>query len=89
MSDVTSITTILTIILTLFVVLSERKLLAFVMRRVGPILMGRNGSFQILTDLVKLLTKEDFLIPRPTTTTAPIFITLLFCAQLLFSQNFV
>lgn len=59
------------------------------MRRIGPILMGRNGSFQILTDLVKLLTKEDFLIPRPTTTTAPIFITLLFCAQLLFSQNFV
>ena len=59
------------------------------MRRIGPVLMGRNGSFQIVTDLVKLLTKEDFLIPRPTTTTAPIFIALLFCCQLLFSQNFV
>jgi NADH-quinone oxidoreductase subunit H len=69
---------ILYILVLLFVALGERKLLAFVMRRIGPILMGRNGAFQILVDLVKLLSKEDFLIPRPTTTIAPIFIALLF-----------
>jgi len=89
MSDMASVTAILSILLTLFIVLKERKLLAFIMRRIGPILMGRNGAGQILTDLGKLLTKEDFLIPRPTTTTAPIFIALLFSCQLLFSQNFV
>jgi NADH:ubiquinone oxidoreductase subunit H len=89
MSDMASVTAILSILLTLFIVLKERKLLAFIMRRIGPVLMGRNGAGQILTDLGKLLTKEDFLIPRPTTSTAPIFIALLFSCQLLFSQNFV
>jgi len=51
--------------------------------------MGRNGAGQIVADLVKLLTKEKFLIPRPTTTAAPIFIALLFSFQLLCSQNFI
>lgn len=78
MSDVALMSSILYILVLLFVALGERKLLAFVMRRIGPILMGRNGAFQILVDLVKLLSKEDFLIPRPTTTIAPIFIALLF-----------
>jgi len=59
------------------------------MRRVGPILMGRNGAFQIAADLIKFLTKEIFLIPRPSTSLAPIFITLLWSSQLWFSQNFV
>lgn len=59
------------------------------MRRLGPTLMGRNGAFQIALDLFKLLTKETFLIPRPTTALAPVFLTLLYCCQLLFSQNFV
>jgi hypothetical protein len=40
-------------------------------------------------DLVKLLTKEIFLIPRPSSALAPIFLSLLYCVQLLFSQNFI
>jgi NADH:ubiquinone oxidoreductase subunit H len=51
--------------------------------------MGRNGAFQILLDLVKLLSKETFLIPRPTSVLAPIFLTLFFACQLLFAQNYV
>ena len=69
--------------------LTERKLLAFTHRRMGPTLMGRNGAFQILADLFKMLTKEIFLIPRPTTVAAPIFLSLLFATQLLFSMNFI
>jgi NADH:ubiquinone oxidoreductase subunit H len=65
------------VLLTLFVVLTERKLLAFAQRRMGPTLMGRNGAFQILADLFKMLTKEIFMIPRPTTVAAPIFLSLL------------
>ena len=42
-----------------------------------PVLMGRNGAFQIAVDLIKFLTKEIFFIPRPTTSLAPVFITLL------------
>jgi len=55
----------------------------------GPTLMGRNGAFQILEDLFKMLTKEIFLIPRPATVMAPIFLSLLFTTQLLFSLNFI
>lgn len=76
-------------LLTLFVVLTERKLLAFAQRRMGPTLMGRNGAFQILADLFKMLTKEIFLIPRPATVMAPIFLSLLFTTQLLFALNFI
>ena len=77
------------IVFALVVILVERKLLAYAMRRVGPMLMGRNGAFQILLDLVKLLSKETFLIPRPTSVLAPIFLTLFFACQLLFAQNYV
>jgi NADH:ubiquinone oxidoreductase subunit H len=55
----------------------------------GPTLMGRNGAFQIILDLVKLLTKEVFLIPRPSTALTPFFLSLLFSIQLFFSQNFI
>lgn len=79
----------MTILFMLFVTLAERKVLAYAMRRLGPTLMGRNGAFQIALDLFKLLTKEIFLIPRPTTALAPVFLTLLFSSQLWFSQNFV
>lgn len=89
MNDSSFIIALFTVLLTLFVVLTERKLLAYAMRRVGPILMGRNGAFQIVFDLVKLVSKETFLIPRPTTTLAPIFLVLLYCCQLLFSQTFI
>ena len=59
------------------------------MRRVGPVLMGRNGAFQIGADLVKCLSKELFFIPRPTATLAPVFIALTWTSQLWFAQNFV
>lgn len=55
----------------------------------GPTLLGRNGAFQIVADLFKLLTKELFIIPRPTTVAAPIFLSLTFMAQLLFGLNFI
>lgn len=64
-------------------------MLAFAQRRMGPTLMGRNGAFQILADLFKMLSKEIFLIPRPTTVSAPIFLSLLFSIQLMFSLNFI
>jgi len=83
------ITSLLVVLLNLFVVLLERKLLSFVQRRMGPTLMGRNGALQIVADLFKMLTKEVFLIPRPTTSLAPVFLSLLFATQLLFSLNFV
>lgn len=80
---------LLSVLFTLFVVLTERKLLAYAMRRMGPTLMGRNGAFQIALDLFKLMTKEIFIIPRPTSALAPIFLSLLYGCQLLFSQNFI
>ncbi len=89
MHETVLLSSLLVILLTLFVVLTERKLLAFAQRRMGPTLMGRNGAFQILADLFKMLSKEIFLIPRPATVMAPIFLSLLFATQLLFSLNFV
>jgi len=89
LSETSLLIALFTILFTLFVVLTERKLLAYAMRRMGPTLMGRNGAFQIALDLIKLMTKEIFLIPRPTTALAPLFLALLYASQLLFSQNFV
>ena len=80
---------VVSLLLTLFTVLTERKFLAYSQRRMGPTLMGRNGAFQIGLDLVKLLTKEVFLIPRASTALAPFFLALLFSFQLLFTQNFI
>lgn len=89
MHEFAHFTSILTILLTLFVALLERKILSFAQRRMGPTLMGRNGALQIVADLFKMLTKEVFMVPRPSTTAAPIFLSLLFSVQLLFSLNFV
>jgi NADH:ubiquinone oxidoreductase subunit H len=89
LSEVGVLFSVVMIVFALVVILVERKLLAYAMRRVGPMLMGRNGAFQILLDLVKLLSKETFLIPRPTSVLAPIFLTLFFACQLLFAQNYV
>ncbi len=89
MSEMALIFSLLSVFLALFVVLVERKFLAYAQRRMGPAVMGRNGAFQIALDLVKLLTKEIFLIPRPTTALAPIFLALLYACQLMFSQNFI
>ena len=77
------------VLLTLYVVLVERKFLAYAQRRLGPVLIGRNGIFQILLDLVKLVTKDVFLIPRPSSILAPIFLSFLFATQLAFSQHFI
>lgn len=63
--------------------------MSYSQRRLGPVLMGRNGMFQILFDLIKLVTKEIFLIPRPSSLLAPIFLSLLFSFQLAFSQHFI
>lgn len=89
MSELALIIALFIVFLTLFVVLVERKLLAYAQRRMGPAVMGRNGAFQIGLDLIKLLTKEIFLIPRPSTALAPIFLALLYSIQLTFSQNFI
>lgn len=89
MNEFVLLSAFLVVLLILFVVLIERKLLAFAQRRMGPSLVGRNGCFQILADLFKLLTKELFLIPRPSTISAPVFLSLLFSSQLLFSTNFI
>jgi len=78
LSEIGLLISIVAVVFALFVILVERKLLAYAMRRVGPMLMGRNGMFQILLDLVKLLSKETFLIPRPTSVLAPVFLTLFF-----------
>ncbi len=89
MNESALIVTIFSVLITLFVVLVERKFLAYAQRRMGPAVMGRNGAFQIVLDLVKLLTKETFLIPRPSSMLAPIFLALLYVIQILFSQNFI
>jgi NADH:ubiquinone oxidoreductase subunit H len=89
LSEVSLAFAIIAILICLFVVLTERKFLAYAQRRMGPAIMGRNGAFQIALDLVKLLTKEIYLIPRPTTALAPFFLAILYGIQLLFSQNFI
>jgi len=89
MSEFALILGIFLILLSLFVVLVERKFLAYAQRRMGPTLMGRNGAFQLALDLIKLLTKETFLIPKPSSVLAPIFLSLFYASQLMFSQNFI
>lgn len=89
MSEFGLLIALLTVLLTLFVVLTERKFLAYAQRRMGPAVMGRNGAFQIALDLIKLLTKEIFLIPRPSSALAPLILALLYATQLTFSQNFI
>jgi len=89
MSESALIIALFSVLTALFVVLFERKFLAYAQRRMGPAIMGRNGAFQIALDLIKLLTKEIFLIPKPTSISAPIFLAILYAIQLLFSQNFI
>jgi len=89
MSEIALIFSLFSVLLALFIVLVERKFLAYAQRRMGPAVMGRNGAFQIALDLIKLLTKEIFLIPRPSTALAPLFLALLYATQLMFSQNFI
>ena len=72
-SETGLIAALFVVLTALFVVLYERKFLAYAQRRMGPAIMGRNGAFQIALDLIKLLTKEIFLIPKPTAATALYF----------------
>nr|YP_010725823.1 NADH dehydrogenase subunit 1-a [Bakuella subtropica]WDY80868.1 NADH dehydrogenase subunit 1-a [Bakuella subtropica] len=89
LSELSLFVALLIILLTLFVVLLERKFLAYAQRRMGPAIMGRNGVFQLALDLLKLMTKETFLIPRPSSSLAPIILAFLYATQVLFSQNFI
>ena len=89
MSELALLIGLICILLTLFVVLVERKFLAYAQRRMGPAVMGRNGMFQIFLDLVKLLTKETFLVPKPTANLAPFFLSILYFLQLAFSYHFI
>lgn len=89
MSDLGLILIIVFILFCLFVVLMERKLLAHAQRRFGPSIAGRNGWLQIILDLVKLATKELFIIPSFLTSIVPTLIALFFVNQVLFVQNFI
>lgn len=77
MSETGLLISLLSILVLLFVALTERKVFAYVMKRIGPVLMGRNGAFQIAADLFKCLSKELFFLPRPTSLLAPFFIALM------------
>lgn len=89
MSELSLLLSLIIVLLTLFVVLLERKFLAYSQRRMGPAIMGRNGALQIGLDLIKLMTKETFIIPKPTSALAPIFLALTYALQLTFAQNFI
>ena len=89
MSDLSLILLLSSIIFCLFVVLTERKLLAHLQRRFGPSIAGRNGWLQIIVDLIKLATKEFFIFSRSGTSLLPISITVFYSTQLLFVQNFI
>lgn len=89
LSDFMLILLIIFVLFCLFTVLVERKFLAHAQRRFGPSIAGRNGWFQIVLDLVKLATKELFILPSSHTFAAPLLIALFFTNQLIFVQNFV
>ena len=55
-------------LIVLFLTWLERKTLARIQMRIGPMRVGFHGAMQPLADAIKLLTKEDILpakSPRP------------------------
>ena len=87
MSELVLLSTLLLLITTIFLPLLERKILTFAQRRMGPTLLGRNGALHLAADIIKLLIKEAFLIPRSSNFLAPIFLSLMLTTQLLFALN--
>ena len=89
LSELIILISILYLLLSLFTVLLERKLLAYAQRRLGPSIVGRNGSLQLIWDLGKLINKNIFIIPSLVSYNIHLFITLLYVLQLFICLNFI
>lgn len=88
-SELITIISVMYLLISLFTVLLERKLLAFAQRRLGPSIIGRNGSLQLLWDLGKLLNKNIFIIPHLVVSEIHLFITLMYILQIFICIHFI
>lgn len=77
------------LIWSLLLVLLERKFLAFAQRRLGPSILGRNGSLQLFWDLGKLYTKNIFLLPHLLSNESYVILILLYSTQLYICMGFL